>query len=408
MIETLKTWTVSKKGSLWPSCAFALGALALGAVPLACGGKTSGDTLESNTNWLQECDADAECGDELACHCGVCTQTCEQDSCPARLECLAECGGAASCQAECSQDADCADLHADATCNDGVCGVEGEGLSTEVVSSEPPDEEGVCRVAYVEYPEGAKVPGDGCGQSTCTCQADGTLGECEGTDLVCELTGRVMDCAEMFPDLPAGEMPPSDQTFPVASAIDGNLLTLEVWHGGGCEEHDYALCFQGWDESYPVQVGLYLIHDAHGDECAALLQPSLRFDLSPLADAYREAYNSDGDIVQTTYGVYAFGELSCDARETGAARESARAYEAVSLECEQDEDCVWVSNDTGCHAACGTLMSVDSVDDYEAALGRIDSNLCADYEADCGPVLVPPCVPPGVPACVAGQCTEAF
>lgn len=105
-----------------------------------CGAKTAEERSESNTNWLQRCDEDAECGEALACRCGVCTKNCERDSCPAALTCLAACGESAlACQAACQSDADCAYLDGNATCLDGVCGLESKGLSQRrIEAAEPP------------------------------------------------------------------------------------------------------------------------------------------------------------------------------------------------------------------------------------------------------------------------------
>lgn len=41
----------------------------------ACEGPRATD-VGSNTNWLQSCDDDEDCGDSLACHCGICTLDC--------------------------------------------------------------------------------------------------------------------------------------------------------------------------------------------------------------------------------------------------------------------------------------------------------------------------------------------
>jgi hypothetical protein len=106
-----------------------------------CGAQTADPTSESNTNWLKSCDRDAQCGDELACHCGVCTQNCKQDSCPGTLACLALCGdSAASCQAECQEDADCAYLASNASCASGVCTVGSRGLSEQRVNNASPSD----------------------------------------------------------------------------------------------------------------------------------------------------------------------------------------------------------------------------------------------------------------------------
>jgi len=81
--------------------------------------------------------------------------------------------------------------------------------------------------------------------------------------------------------------------------IDGDTLHLRIQHSGGCATHEYGLvAYNGWMESHPVQVGATLLHDGNGDKCDALLQPDLRYDLTPLRLAYAEAYRtSHGTIV---------------------------------------------------------------------------------------------------------------
>jgi hypothetical protein len=84
-----------------------------------------------------------------------------------------------------------------------------------------------------------------------------------------------------------------------SARTEGDTLRLRVRHGGGCARHRYALvAWNGWLESFPVQAGLLLAHDARGDACDALLLPVLRFDLTPLREAYRRAYDGEhGTIV---------------------------------------------------------------------------------------------------------------
>lgn len=91
---------------------------------------------------------------------------------------------------------------------------------------------------------------------------------------------------------------PSDPASVTSAAVHGDSLVLEVTFGGGCARHDFALYASGvWMESFPVQTPVSLAHDAHGDNCRALLSRELRFDLSPLADAYRRAYGGGGTLV---------------------------------------------------------------------------------------------------------------
>ena len=74
---------------------------------------------------------------------------------------------------------------------------------------------------------------------------------------------------------------------------EGSVLLVDVSYGGGCAPHDLdAVAWTGWMESHPVQVGLAVAHDAHGDACKALVRRSLRFDLEPLRKAYQQAYGA--------------------------------------------------------------------------------------------------------------------
>lgn len=92
---------------------------------------------------------------------------------------------------------------------------------------------------------------------------------------------------------------PTDPILVRTAAIRGDSLYLEAEHGGGCATHAYGLVVgPAWLESYPVQIGGVLAHDANGDHCRALLRPSLAFSLVPVRDAYRQMYQqTSGTIV---------------------------------------------------------------------------------------------------------------
>src|SRR5690348_5961071 len=83
---------------------------------VAC--STTHTEMDSNTNWLRECRAGADCGKDQVCACGVCTVAClSSDACsrpggPA-ARCVeaskAQCGGdedvtGAVCAAQCQRD----------------------------------------------------------------------------------------------------------------------------------------------------------------------------------------------------------------------------------------------------------------------------------------------------------------
>ena len=107
-----------------------------------CASSREPKQLMGNTNWLTVCDDDDDCGDDLACKCGICTRECEDASDCAELDgvcdsssdaLVAACGGARTaslCLPECSDDGDCGD---DQQCVDARC------LPSETVMSSMPD-----------------------------------------------------------------------------------------------------------------------------------------------------------------------------------------------------------------------------------------------------------------------------
>ena len=83
-----------------------------------------------------------------------------------------------------------------------------------------------------------------------------------------------------------------------APAIEDDTLTLTVSYGGGCEHHDFTLVTSGvFMESYPVQLGVSLAHDANGDMCEAYLTAAYEFDLTPIKALYQDAYREDAGAI---------------------------------------------------------------------------------------------------------------
>lgn len=104
----------------------------LSAVCALVGCSGGENKVGTNTNWMVPCDRQADCGDELSCLCGRCTEECENDAdCPsgfsctndaaARLECQGETSqgeATRTCQPDCLPEVGCGDGR---TCQHGVC-----------------------------------------------------------------------------------------------------------------------------------------------------------------------------------------------------------------------------------------------------------------------------------------------
>ena len=76
-------------------------------------------------------------------------------------------------------------------------------------------------------------------------------------------------------------------------SVVAGFLRVKVRYGGGCERHEFqGVAWGGWMESAPVQVRVFLSHDAFGDQCRALITEERYFDLEPLKRAYRRSYGT--------------------------------------------------------------------------------------------------------------------
>lgn len=126
---------------------------------------------------------------------------------------------------------------------------------------------------------------DGC--NTCTC----TDGAFACTELGC--TGWFGDEILICPD-----GAPQDPFDFVTTVIALDKLIVNLGYGGGCETHEFGLCWDGsFAESSPVQIQVFISHESNDDTCEAYINDQLAFDLTPLADAWHEAYGpGSGEI----------------------------------------------------------------------------------------------------------------
>lgn len=85
------------------------------------------------------------------------------------------------------------------------------------------------------------------------------------------------------------DLSPSD-SFQISGAkIVGDELHVDVGYSGGCEDHDFTLCF----DSIVLDTDLWNLaidHDAHGDACEAFLMETRKFDLTPLQAGHESPF----------------------------------------------------------------------------------------------------------------------
>jgi hypothetical protein len=99
---------------------------------------------------------------------------------------------------------------------------------------------------------------------------------------------------------------------------------------------------------------------------------------------------------------------TCDEREAEASTAVTAAVEAADHKCLIDADCVEVSTSSGCHESCGAIISKVGAPSVASTIEGLDTGLCATFEADGCHKIVPPCDPPGTPACIGQKCTAGY
>jgi hypothetical protein len=352
--------------------------LLAGALAVGCGGAVGNGQSTGESHFLHYCSS--SCGDGLECISGICTRGClVGDSQCSALNSNATCtnesvepGNVAVCDVACQSTSDCAALGSEHQCQSGYCR---RGTPTGPGAS--------CTEYW--YLTSSSFDSDlACGACPC------------GDRTACTDFGTCATGAPIYPCPSPAEMPLDPLTVTHRN-IDGDLLTLDVSHSGGCQPHDYSLCY-GEHSHSPASIELFLLHDAHDDACQANFNRTLHFDLSLLSRL--------GPLLHTPYGLYASGELSCNDRKKLSADRIGNLTAQADLSCQTDNDCQEVSIDTACHLGCGALVSSSAAASFEAERARIDETVCAPYEqAGCPAPSVPPCVPPPPPRCVENLCT---
>ncbi len=77
----------------------------------------------------------------------------------------------------------------------------------------------------------------------------------------------------------------AEATYPDSLTVEaaeahGSTLLVQYSHGGGCETHEYAVCFVDRVlASDPPQFELRILHNANGDTCRAFKEEVLSVEL---------------------------------------------------------------------------------------------------------------------------------
>lgn len=201
----------------------------------ACGGSSKLGS-GSETNWLQRCESDSDCG-TLSCLCSVCTVPCHVDGdcgpAPTGSTCAlqnsagyeAVCGGSPAsdglCLPLCVEDSDCA---TGGTCVDGVCRAQGSGLTPiggECTTSVD-CESGICE-------------GQGCGPGGGVC-ADPQRACTEDLRTYCGCDGKIYQGSSSCPGNRFQPLEACQSQLPDGSACsDHDDCESGVCEGQGCD-----------------------------------------------------------------------------------------------------------------------------------------------------------------------------
>jgi hypothetical protein len=95
----------------------------------------------------------------------------------------------------------------------------------------------------------------------------------------------------------------------ISMTINGDLLTLSLTYSGGCQDHEYELCWDGmFTETNPAQnifqmeTEIELGHNSFQDECDAIITQEIEYDLTGLKQSYISQFGSNGTPVTLRMG----------------------------------------------------------------------------------------------------------
>ena len=85
--------------------------------------------------------------------------------------------------------------------------------------------------------------------------------------------------------------------------IKGDSIFFAVAYAGGCQPHDFGLCWDGaFAESDPVQTWMTLGHESNDDACDAYPMEEIIRDLTPLKQAWIDAYQQQSGAITIHVG----------------------------------------------------------------------------------------------------------
>lgn len=314
-------------------------ALFLGVFGLIACSKAIKPLPDKNTNWLKTCDADAECGSELACLCGACTKACESDAQCGRqapgAKCLAAgdpgvmaaCGPKlevkAVCSAECKRDSDCDEQAEGLRCSAGLCVPEARSCDPEEKCpaadcapgfriSAACDASGRPECSCVPTAPAACEPGDVIAK-TCdmecpelnehafaTCGADRRYGPCTCQDPKC---GPATDCA-------AGSLCYGLRCVEAPNFCPGGCTAGETCMDSLCVQVLVDGLSSPGDMGFSADGNLYFVNNGTYDEAGRFLFDAMlaRIPLAPARpyERLREDLNEIGRMVVTSDAAYWF------------------------------------------------------------------------------------------------------
>lgn len=93
------------------------------------------------------------------------------------------------------------------------------------------------------------------------------------------------------------EFDSGDNYTVLGTSVNGDVVSIVVQYGGGCETHQFDLFADPRImKSMPPQQNIVLKHNANGDNCRALITDTVHFDLKPIR------IGEKGSIVLRLYG----------------------------------------------------------------------------------------------------------